>query len=152
MQSRNYFLLFCPHNKWISQERSEHCHVFDEGYFLLPAHWGAAQPRRPPGGGAQWDFWTQFLSNFKLNLNCTIHPTPTHCWSVLDFWKINLEKSSSTNWIFSLFRTKFLLHVHPAKFNFDFDFCRLKIRFVDLKFSNLIFQNSSTDQQGARVA
>ena len=26
------------------------------------------------------------------------------CWSVLDFWKINLEKSSLTKWIFSLFR------------------------------------------------
>ena len=30
------------------------------------------------------------------------------CWSALDFWKINLEKSSLTNWIFSLFRTGFL--------------------------------------------
>ena len=28
--------------------------------------------------------------------------------SVLDFWKIKLEKWSSTNWIFSLFRTGFL--------------------------------------------
>ena len=33
----------------------------------------------------------------------------TPCWSVLDFWKIDLEKSSSTNWIFSLFRIEFLL-------------------------------------------
>ena len=32
-------------------------------------------------------------------------------WSVLDFWKINLEKSSLTNWIFSLFQTEFLLPV-----------------------------------------
>ena len=31
--------------------------------------------------------------------------------SLLDFWKIKLEKSSSTNWIFSLFRTRFLLPV-----------------------------------------
>ena len=31
--------------------------------------------------------------------------TNSSCWFVLDFWKINLEKSSSTNWIFSLFRT-----------------------------------------------
>ena len=29
------------------------------------------------------------------------------CWSVLDFWKFNLEKSSSMNWIFSLFQTGF---------------------------------------------
>ena len=35
----------------------------------------------------------------------------TPCWAVLDFWKINLEKSSSTNWIFSLFRTGFLMPV-----------------------------------------
>ena len=26
----------------------------------------------------------------------------TPCWSVLEFWKIKLEKSSSTNWIYSL--------------------------------------------------
>ena len=26
----------------------------------------------------------------------------TPCWSVLEFWKIKLEKSSSTYWIFSL--------------------------------------------------
>ena len=69
-------------------------------------------------------------------------------WFVLDFWKINLEKSSSTNWIFSLFRTEFLLPAQPSKINFEIDFCRLKIQFVELDFSNSIFQNSSTDQQG----
>ena len=37
--------------------------------------------------------------------------TLTLCWSVLDTW-IKLEKSSSMNWIFSLFRTGFLLPVH----------------------------------------
>ena len=36
------------------------------------------------------------------------------CWSVLDFWKINLKKSSSTNWIFSLFQTWFLLPVYSC--------------------------------------
>ena len=70
------------------------------------------------------------------------------CWAVLDFWKINLEKSSLTNWIFSLFKTGFLLPVRPAKINLEIIFCRLKIQFVELDFSNLIFQNSSTDQQG----
>ena len=48
------------------------------------------------------------IENHKKNLlagNSTEH---TPCWSVLDFWKINLEKSSSTNWIFSLFQTGFL--------------------------------------------
>ena len=35
----------------------------------------------------------------------------TPCWSVLDFWEINLEKSNLRNWIFSIFRTGFLLPV-----------------------------------------
>ena len=34
-----------------------------------------------------------------------------------------------------------------AKINFEIDFWRLKIQFIELDFSNLIFQNSSTDQQ-----
>ena len=50
------------------------------------------------------------------------------------------------NWNFSLFRTGFLLQVQPAKINFEIDFCRLKIQFFQLDFSNLIFQKSSTDQ------
>ena len=70
---------------------------------------------------------------------------------MLDFSKINLEKSSSTNWIFSLFQTEFLLSVLPEKINYEIDFCRLKIQFIELKFSNLIFQNSSADQQGDRL-
>ena len=51
-----------------------------------------------------------------------------------------LEKSSSKKWIFSLFQIGFLLPVKPAKINFEIDFCRLKIQFVELDFSNLIFQ------------
>ena len=64
--------------------------------------------------------------------------------------KTNSKKSSSTNWIFSLFWTEFLLPVLPAKINFKIDSCRLKIQFGKLDFSNLIFQNSSIDQQGER--
>ena len=41
------------------------------------------------------------------------------------------------NWIFRLFQTGFLLPVWPAK-----------IQFVELDFYNMIFQKSSTDQQG----
>ena len=52
------------------------------------------------------------------------------------------------NWIFSLFPTGFLLPVQPAKINFEIDFCRLKIQFVEIDFYNLIFQKSSADQQG----
>ena len=36
------------------------------------------------------------------------------CWSVLDFWTINLEKSSSMKWIFSLIQTGFLLPKSPV--------------------------------------
>jgi hypothetical protein len=45
-----------------------------------------------------------------------------------------LEKSSLTNLIFSLFQTGFLVPV-----------------FAQLDFSNLIFQNSSTDKQGDSI-
>jgi hypothetical protein len=62
-----------------------------------------------------------------------------------------LEKSSLANWIFSLFQTGFLLPVYPAKINIEIDFWRLKIQFVELDFYNLIFQKSSTDQQGVRA-
>jgi hypothetical protein len=38
--------------------------------------------------------------------------------------------------------------MYPGKTNFEIDFRRLKIQFVELDFYNLIFQKSSTDQQG----
>ena len=38
----------------------------------------------------------------------------------------------------------------PVKIKFEIDFCRLKYQFVELDFSNLIFRNSSTDQQGVK--
>ena len=54
-----------------------------------------------------FNFWFCFaVLQSEISLG-TLSP----CWSVLDFWKINLGKSSSTNWIFSLFRTGFLLPV-----------------------------------------
>ena len=50
-----------------------------------------------------WDIWISFYGNPLFG---KIQPRlPTPCWSVLDFWKINLEKSSLTNLIFSLFFT-----------------------------------------------
>ena len=54
-----------------------------------------------------------------------------------------LEKSSWTNFIFDLFQIWFLLPVLPAKFNFETD---QKIKFIQLDFSNSIFQKSSADQ------
>ena len=60
---------------------------------------------------------------------------------------LNFEKSILKN---QVRRTGFLVYselpVLPAKIIFDF--CRLKIQFIELNFPNLIFQNSSTDQQG----
>ena len=103
-----------------------------------------------------WSENLNFLSVTLNNLNIQIvwfgtffqQWNQTPCWSVLDFWKINLEKSSSTNWIFSLFQTIFLQPVEPTKINLEIDFYRLKILFDELDFYNLIFFKSSTDQQG----
>ena len=41
------------------------------------------------------------MKNWYLKIDIEkVYLTP--CWSVLEFWKIKLEKSSLTNWIFSL--------------------------------------------------
>jgi len=68
------------------------------------------------------------------------------CWSVLDFWKKKLCKSSSTNWIFSLQKliSKLIFAGYtgskiPVR-------NRLKIQSIKLDFSKLIFQKTSTDQ------
>ena len=60
------------------------------------------------------------------------HPHELHMPypSVLDFWKIQ----SISNWIFTAF-------------DFEIDFCRVKIQFVELDFSNLIFKKSSLKNQ-----
>ena len=57
------------------------------------------------------------------------------CWAVLDFWKINLEKSSLTNWIFSLFQTGFLLPVWPTKIKLElkWNFHILKLKILKWK-------------------
>ena len=49
--------------------------------------------------------------------------------------KIKFDKSSSTNWISSLFPTGRFLPMYPAKINFDIDFSGKKS-----SLSNLIFQ------------
>ena len=46
------------------------------------------------------------------------------------------------------FELNFYRLCKPAKINFEIDFCRLKIQFVKLEFSNLLFQNSSTINRG----
>ena len=68
-------------------------------------------------------------------------------WSVLDFWKIKLEKSSSANWIFSLQKSisKLIFAGYSGSKNQVWN--RLKIQFLELNFSKLIFQKLSTDQR-----
>ena len=70
------------------------------------------------------------------------------CWSVLEFWKIKLEKSSSANWIFS--QQKSILKLIFAGYTGSKNPVRnrLKIQLVKLDFSKLIFHKSSTNQQG----
>ena len=67
------------------------------------------------------------------------------CWSLLDFWKIKFEKSSSTNWIFNLQKSISKLIFASYTGSKYPVWNRLKIQFVELDFSNLIFQKSSTD-------
>ena len=84
----------------------------------------------------------------KLIKGDTIQVAP--CWSVPEFWKIKVENSSSTNWIFSL--QKSISNVIFAGYTGSKNpvLKRLKIQFIELDFSKLIFQKSSTDQQGER--
>ena len=71
-------------------------------------------------------------------------------WLQTLFWKINLEKSSSTNWILNLQKSisKLIFAGYTGSKNPVQN--KLKIQFVELDFSNLIFQKSSTVQQGVR--
>ena len=73
------------------------------------------------------------------------------CWSALEFRKIKLEKSSSTNRIFSLQKSisKLIFAGYTGSKNQVRN--RLKIQFVDFDFYKLISQKSSTDQQGERM-
>ena len=58
--------------------------------------------------------------------------------------------SEKSIWKNQVWRTGFLVY-----FELDFyclcSLCRLKIQLVELDFSNLIFQNSSTNQQGVNL-
>ena len=56
--------------------------------------------------------------------------------SVPFFWKIKLEKSGSTNWIFVYLKLGF----YYLCTNFLVDFCRLKIQFVELDFSKIKYR------------
>ena len=87
-------------------------------------------------------FWVSFFSSSSW---------PLRGWSVLEFWTIKLEKSSSMNWIFSLQKSisKLIFAGYTGSKNPVGN--RLKIQFIELVFSKLIFQKSSTDQQGVKL-
>ena len=80
----------------------------------------------------------QFLDFFRLPDSC-IQTWFTPCWSVLDFWKIKLKKSSLTNWIFSLQKSisKLLFAGYTGSNNPVRN--RLKIQFVELGFFQIDF-------------
>jgi len=84
-------------------------------------------------------------SYIKMYQNTWLSP----CWSVLEFWKIKLEKSILTNWIFSLQKSILKLIFAGYTFSKNQVWNRLKIRSVELDFSKLIFQKSSTDNRGS---
>ena len=80
--------------------------------------------------------WDSQVRHFLKYYGLLRKPHP--CRSVLDFRKINLEKSSSMNWIFSLFQPGFLLPVYysvACKNQFRNWFFQTK----DPVLSNLIF-------------
>ena len=68
--------------------------------------------------------------NFRLGIQTKIQLSPY--WSALDFWKIEFEKSNTTNWIFSLFPNllaSFRLACAQWTFwRFLFGNCRVKVR------------------------
>ena len=70
---------------------------------------------------------------------CLVSTDLIPCWSVLDFWKINLEKSSSTNYFeidfYCLCVVVCSLQKSIWKSIWKLIFCRLKIQLVELDFS-----------------
>ena len=74
-------------------------------------------------------------SKLLLNLCRYLHPVDLYLISEKSIW----------NWIFTA--------CVACKKTFELIFAiHIKIQFVELEFSNLIFQNSSTDQQGVRLS
>ena len=86
----------------------------------------------------------ELLQKFLNGLYYWSYPLLICAW----FLKIKFEKSSSRNWISNLQKlvSKLIFAGYAGIKNLVWN--RLKIQFVKLHFSNLIFQNSSTDQQG----
>ena len=53
------------------------------------------------------EVFSTMIKNHFPEKSLTLYP------SILDFWKIKLEKSILTNWIFNLFQAGFSLPVKP---------------------------------------
>jgi hypothetical protein len=94
-----------------------------------------------------------YISTENIVNNLNILPTGYYLFIFVErlcpiHLNLIFEKSS---WKNQVRRTGFLVYFEldfyclPAKINFEIDFCRLKIQFVQVDFSNLIFQKSSTD-------
>ena len=98
----------------------------------------------------QWALHVYSIANFVTeSFKCLqwLQMTSVHLLdiSVLEFWKIKLENLSSMNWIFSLQKS---ISKNIGSKNSVRN--RLKIHFVEMDFSKMIFQKSSTDQQEDR--
>ena len=110
--------------------------------------------------GYEWRFWgsRKYLSKWTIS-NSFLRQKPFKwtrseiaachwcsfilCWSVLEFGKIKLENSSLTNWIFSLQKSISKLNFVGYIASKNPVWNRLKIQFVELDFSKMIFQKSS---------
>ena len=90
----------------------------------------------------EFDNETSFLIVNKTNSEKPISPVDLYLISEKSIWKNQVQQTR--------FLVYFELDFYCLCINFEIDFCRLKIQFVELKFFNLIFQNSSTDQQGEK--
>ena len=71
--------------------------------------------------------------------------------SVLDFWKIMLEKLSLTNWIFSLFRNGFLLQNQFWNWFLKVKNQVPQTRFFKLDFSNIKYRRIGREYLGNKA-
>ena len=88
------------------------------------------------------------VSSLQIFASPTLLDTHSPGWFIFDFWKIKLEKLSLTNWLFSLQKSilKLIFAAYTGSKNPVWN--RLKMQFVELDFSKLIFQKS----KGERVS
>ena len=105
---------------------------------------------RAPDSEAFKTFWDK-LSRLLLPKN-TVEDFVSNNIPLMIYLYLIFDKSSSTNWIFSLQKSilNLIFAGYPGSKTPVWNI--LKIQFVELDFSKLIFQKSSTDQQGVNRA